>query len=277
MTLAKRSSDIIAFAVLVLLVLCVLAPLLWLYLSSFKDRVEMYAIPPVIIPHKPTLMSYRTVFTDAAFQSGFLNSIIVAVASTVVTVLLSAPAAYAFARFLKRGGSLVMFLVLVTRMFPPVTFSLPFFILLRDFHLVNTKVGLVMVYLSFQLPLAIWLLESFFRDVPRELEDAARVDGLNRTQVLTRIVIPLALPGVAVATIFSFLLSWNEFLYALILTRTNVAQTMPVVISGWISIFQIQWGKMTAAAGIYVLPAIAFVSVAQKGMLRGLMRGGLKG
>jgi len=277
MIAARRSFGIVTYVVLVVLVIAVLLPLAWLYLSSIKNGVEMYSIPPIIIPRNPTLSSYRQIFTDRGFESGFLNSVIVAVVSTLATIVLSCPAAYGFSRYLNRGGSVIMFFVLATRMFPPVTFCLPFFMLMLHLHLINTKVGLAIVYLSFQLPLAIWLLESFFREIPRELEDAGKVDGLSRTQILIRLVIPLALPGLAVATIFSFLLSWNEFIYALILTRTDVARTVPVVISGWISVFQILWGKMTAASGVYVLPALVFVSFVQKGMLKGLMQGGLKG
>lgn len=266
----------LSYALLLVIVLFVLAPLAWLYLSSVKNDVEMYSVPPTLVPHAPSLRNYGQLFIDSSFASGFLNSMLVALGSTGVALLLCIPAAYAFSRYFWRGLSLVLFLVLVTRMFPPVIFSLPFFIVLQKVHLINTRLGLGIVYLSFQMPLAIWLLDSFFREVPKEIEEAARVDGLGRTQILLRIVIPLSLPGLAVAAIFAFLLSWNEFLYALILTRTSAAQTIPVVVSGWISIFQILWGKMTAAAGLYVLPALLFISMVQRGMLKGLMQGGVK-
>ncbi len=275
---ARRSLVIpLLSAGLILFVLLVLAPLAWLYLSSLKNGIEMYSVPPTVLPVHPTLENYAELFGDASFRSGFLNSLVVSVASTAAALVLSCPAAYAFSRYLWRGASLVLFFVLVVRMFPPITFSLPFFLALQRLHLINTRLGLVIVYLSFQMPLAIWLLQSFFREIPTEIEDAAKVDGLSRTGILTRIVLPLALPGLAVATIFSFLLAWNEFIYALILTRSNAAQTIPVVVSGWISIFQILWGKMTAAAGLYVLPALVFVSLVQKGMLKGLVHGGVKG
>jgi ABC-type glycerol-3-phosphate transport system permease component len=266
----------LSYALLLVVVLFVLAPLVWLYLSSVKNDIEMYSIPPTLVPHDPSLRNYGQLLIDSSFTSGFLNSVLVALGSTAVALLLCIPAAYAFSRYLWRGLSLVLFLVLVTRMFPPVIFSLPYFIVLQKVLLINTRLGLGLVYLSFQMPLAIWLLDSFFRDVPKEIEEAARVDGLSRTQILLRIVIPLSLPGLAVAAIFAFLLSWNEFLYALILTRTSAAQTIPVVVSGWISIFQILWGKMTAAAGLYVLPALLFISMVQRGMLKGLMKGGVK-
>lgn len=266
----------LSYALLFLVAVLVLAPLAWLYLSSVKNDIEMYSVPPTLVPRDPTLAHYGELFSDPSFGAGFRNSVVVALGSTAATLLLCVPAAYAFSRYLWRGLSAVLFFVLVTRMFPPVVFSLPFFIALQKLHLINTRIGLGIVYLSFQMPLAIWLLESFFREVPREIEEAARVDGLSRTQVLLRVVMPLSLPGLAVAAIFVFLLSWNEFLYALILTRTNAAQTIPVVVSGWISIFQILWGKMTAAAGLYVLPALLFISMVQRGMLKGLMRGGVK-
>jgi ABC-type glycerol-3-phosphate transport system permease component len=265
-----------SYLVLLVVILLVLAPLVWLYLSSVKKDIEMYSVPPTIIPQHPTLQNYYQLFVDPSFRSGFINSLLVSVGSTLLALVLSVPAAYAFSRYLWRGASLILFFVLVTRMFPPVTFSLPFFIMLQRLHLINSRLGLMIVYLSFQMPLAIWLLESFFREVPTEIEEAARVDGLSRTQVLTRVVMPLSLPGLAVAAIFSFLLAWNEFIYALILTRTNAAQTIPVVVSGWVSIFQILWGRMTAAAGLYVLPALVFITMVQRGMLKGLMQGGLK-
>jgi len=268
---------LVVYVLLLVFVLLVIAPLAWLYLSSLKNGVEMYSVPPTVVPVHPTLQNYGQLFGDASFRSGFLNSLIVSAASTAVALALACPAAYAFSRYLMRGASMILFFVLVVRMFPPITFSLPFFLALQRLHLINTRIGLVIVYLSFQMPLAIWLLQSFFREIPTEIEDAARVDGLSRTGILTRIILPLSLPGLAVATIFSFLLAWNEFIYALILTRTNAAQTIPVVVSGWISIFQILWGKMTAAAGLYVLPALLFISLVQKGMLKGLVHGGVKG
>lgn len=265
-----------SYFMIIILVSIMLFPLVWLYLSSIKQEVDMYSVPPVWISKSPTTENYVEVLKDNSFRKYFWNSLIVALSSTAITLLIGCPAAYAFAKYLWRGASIIFFFVLASRMFPPIVFVIPYFLMMRYLGFINTRLGLAIVYLSLQLPLAIWLLEAFFRDIPRELEDAGKVDGLSRFGVFLKIALPLSVPGLAVVTIFSFLLAWNEFLYALILTRTAAATTIPVGVAGWVSIFRIFWGKMSAAAGLYALPTLIFTFLVQKGMLKGLMRGGLK-
>ena len=166
---------------------------------------------------------------------------------------------------------------MVTRVFPPIALALPFFLQFRALGLIDTPLGLIIGYLPIVLPLMIWILTGFFRDFPDELVDAARVDGLGTLGTLLRVVLPLSLPGLGVAVLFGFLVAWNEFVIALTLTRTPASQTMPVGIAGLITQFQVLWGEMMAVAAVYLLPVLVVTLLTQRGLVRGLMTGAMKG
>ena len=166
---------------------------------------------------------------------------------------------------------------MVTRVFPPIALALPFFLQFRALGLIDTPLGLIIGYLPIVLPLMIWILTGFFRDFPDELVDAARVDGLGTLGTLLRVVLPLSLPGLGVAVLFGFLVAWNEFVIALTLTRTPAAQTMPVGIASLITQFQVLWGEMMAVAAVYLLPVLVVTLLTQRGLVRGLMTGAMKG
>ena len=187
------------------------------------------------------------------------------------------PAAWGFAKFAYPGSGALLSFTVVTRVFPPIALALPFFLQFRAFGLIDTPLGLVIAYLPIVLPLMIWILTGFFRDFPDELVEAARIDGLGTLGTLVRIVMPLSLPGLGVATLFGFLVAWNEFVIALTITRTPAAQTMPVGISTLITQFQTLWGEMMAVAAIYLLPVLAVTVISQRGLVRGLMSGATKG
>jgi multiple sugar transport system permease protein len=211
------------------------------------------------------------------FRQYLTNSLIAATGSTLVGLALSVPAGFGFAKYPFRGSGALLSLTIVSRVFPPIALALPFFLQFRVVGLIDNPWGLVIAYLSIVLPLMIWMLHGFFLDFPDELLDAARMDGLGVVQTLIRVVIPLSLPGLGVATLFGFLIAWNEFLIALTLTRTPAGQTMPVGISTLITQFQVQWGDMMAVAAIYLLPALVVTVVAQRGLVRGLIGGATKG
>ena len=166
---------------------------------------------------------------------------------------------------------------MVTRVFPPIALALPFFLQFRALGLIDTPLGLIIGYLPIVLPLMIWILTGFFRDFPDELVDAARVDGLGTLGTLLRVVLPLSLPGLGVAVLFGFLVAWNEFVIALTLTRTPASQTMPVGIASLITQFQVLWGEMMAVAAVYLLPVLVVTLLTQRGLVRGLMTGAMKG
>jgi multiple sugar transport system permease protein len=265
-------------AYLVVLVTCVLfiIPIFWIFSTSFKPTSEILVTPTTLLPKSPTLDHYG-VALSGDFRSFMLNSLIAASGATLVGLLLSVPAAFGFAKYAYRGSAALLSFILVTRVFPPIALALPFFLQFRALGLIDTPFGLIIAYLPIVLPLMIWMLHGFFRDFPSELLEAAEIDGLGVGQTLLRIVIPLSLPGLGVATLFGFLVAWNEFVIALTITRTPAGQTMPVGISTLITQFQVLWGEMMAVAAIYLLPVFVVTLITQRGLVRGLMTGATKG
>lgn len=258
-------------------VLLLLLPVLWIVSTSLKPDVEIYAIPPTLLPEQPTLEHFRSVLSDTTVLRYFRNSLLAAGGATLLGLVLGVPAAFGFARFRFRFSGLLLGAVLVTRMFPPVSLALPFFLQFRQFGLVDRPLGLVLAYVPIVLPLMIWMLEGFFRDLPEELFEAGRLDGLGTVRGLWRIALPLSRPAVGVAALFGFLAAWNEFVIALSLTRTPGAQTMPVGIAGYITQFQTMWGDMTAASVLYLLPVLLVTVLSQRGIIAGLTAGATKG
>ncbi len=254
-----------------------LLPVIWVVSTSFKPDVEIFAIPPTVFPQAPTAQHFASVLGDETVLRFFRNSLLAAGGATAVGLLLGVPAAFGFARFRYRFSGLLLGSVLVTRMFPPVALALPFFLQFRQLGLIDTPLGLMIAYIPIVLPLIIWMLEGFFRELPEELLEAARLDGTGTVGTIVRIVLPISKPAVAVAALFGFLAAWNEFVIALSLTRTPAAQTMPVGIASYITQFQTLWGDMTAAAVVYLLPVLVLTLLCQRGIISGLTAGATKG
>jgi multiple sugar transport system permease protein len=268
----------VAFSVVALAgALLLLMPVIWIVSTSLKPDVEVYAIPPTVLPRHPTVEHFASVLGDETILRFFGNSLVASAGATACSLLMGIPAALGFARFRFRASGILLGAVLVTRMFPPVALALPFFLQFRQLGLINSPLGLIIAYIPIVLPLVIWMLEGFFRDLPEELLEAARLDGLGTIGALLRIVLPITKPGVAVAALFGFLVAWNEFIIALSLTRTPDAQTMPVGIAGYITQFQTLWGDMTAASVIYLVPVLVVTVVTQRGIISGLTAGATKG
>lgn len=261
-----------------LVVICALfvVPILWILSTSFKTPGEIFTTPTTMLPQQPTVENYATI-AAGGFRWYFLNSVIAATGATIVGLLFCVPAAYGFAKYRYRSSAALLAFTVVTRIFPPIALALPFFLQFRLLGLIDTPFGLILAYIPVVFPLMIWILEGFFRDYPGEILDAARIDGLGPIRTLTRIVLPTSLPALGVATLFGFLVAWNEFLIALTLTRTPAGQTLPVGISTLITQFQTLWGQMMAVAAIYLLPVLAVTLLAQRGLVRGLMSGATKG
>jgi multiple sugar transport system permease protein len=263
---------------LVLVVACVffVVPIFWIFSTSLKPTPEILVTPTTLLPITPTLDHYA-VAASGDFRKFMVNSLIAASGATLIGLLLAIPAAFGFAKYAYRGSSAFLSFIVVTRVFPPIALALPFFLQFRILGLTDTPWGLVIAYLPIVLPLMIWMLHGFLRDFPSELLEAAEIDGLGTLQTLIRIVIPLSLPGLGVATLFGFLVAWNEFVIALTLTRTPNGQTMPVGISTLITQFQVLWGEMMAVAAIYLIPVFIVTVITQRGLVRGLMTGATKG
>lgn len=264
------------WALLLTVVVLYAFPFVYLVLTSFKTASEAISVPPSILPRSWSLENYRNVFATNGVAAAFANSLMTALLSTALSLALAVPAAYAVSRFGTVSGRVFMLGALVTRMVPPVALGVPFVGMMSGLGISDTPVGLAIAHTTISLPLSIWLMASFFEAVPFELEDAARVDGCSRLGTLWRIVIPLASGGIAVTAIFAFLASWNEFLFALLLTAVN-AQTTPIVIANFQTQFGLQWGSMTALATLYSVPVVLLTFALQRRIVAGLTLGAVKG
>ena len=261
---------------MVLIVGAFVLPYLHLLLTSFKAPTEVLAVPPTFIPTHFELTNYATALSDPGIARSFLNSLIVAVGGTALTLVLAIPAAYAAAFYGTKLGRAFLLVALIVRMLPPVALAIPIFQAFRQFRLIDTQVGLMLAQTIISLPLVIWLLAAFFEAIPQALEEAALIDGCNRFTAMIRVTLPVAGGGIAVAAIFAFLSSWNEFLFALMLTSVN-AVTVPLAIANFKSQFGLDWGSMTALAVMYSLPVIAVTLALQRRIVTGMTFGAVKG
>lgn len=250
-------------------------PIFWTFMMSIKQTVDALASPPVWF-FIPTLENYKSVWGDGRFIKYGINSLIIALSATFIGVSLGTPAAYIFARYKPRGTKIMLFGILSTRMIPQVTFMIPFFILFSRVRMLDTYPAIVIMHLTIILGFVIWLMRSYFLDLPVELEEAALVDGCNRFQAFVRVVLPIAAPGLATSAIFAFIYSWNEFMYALIVTGTKT-KTIPLGIYNWVAWEEVHWGALTSTAILALIPVIIFYFFVQKALVRGLTMGAVKG
>jgi multiple sugar transport system permease protein len=251
-----------------------LFPFYWMVSSSLKDQVDLLASPPVWL-FTPTLDHYVEIFTDQRVTAAVLNSLVVATATTALSLLLGTPAAYALARFEFRGKADLWFWFISNRMISPIVLALPVYLVAQSLRMLDTYTVLVLIYLTFCLPIGIWICTDQFRSIPVELAEAARLEGATQFDVFRRIYLPLGLPGIAVSAIFSFIFSWNELLYALVLTRREV-QTAPVIATSYMTGYELPWGKIMATGTVIVLPVTIFALLVSRHMVRGLTMGATK-
>ena len=252
----------------------ILFPPVVLFLTSIKTELDALSFPPKWI-FKPTLDNYTEIFEFSPFARYLLNSFIVASLNTGVVLVLGSFAAYSLARFRFKGADDIAFWILSVRMMPPVAAIIPIYIIMRNLRLLDTPWSLVITYLTFNLPFAVWMMRSFFREIPREIEESALVDGCSIFRSFRSIALPLVAPGLAATGILTFIFSWNEFLFALILTGSK-AVTLPVGITGYMKETGINWGYMTAGGALALIPVIVFTILAQKHLVKGLTMGALK-
>jgi multiple sugar transport system permease protein len=257
-----------------LLALLVLSPFLWLLVMSFKTNAEIFRFPPRLV-FPPTLDNYAALWSSE-FRGSFLNSLIVSTVSTLVSMVIGTPAAYALSRWTGRGGATITLWILASRMAPPIAFTIPYFLAYRHLELLDTLTGLVLIYLTFNLSLVIWMMRPFFDQLPRALEEAAWIDGATLWQGFSRVVLPLAGPGLAATAILCFLFAWNDFFFALILTRTE-AMTAPVAVVNFMNYEGWEWGRIAAGGTMIMLPVLVFSLAVRKYLVHGLTGGALKG
>jgi multiple sugar transport system permease protein len=262
---------------LVLFVAWTAAPILWLLLSSVLENRALTATPPDLSPASFTLANYREVLASSAgLVQGLVNSLIVAAFSTAAALTLGAPAAYALARLSVPGGGPVLLTILATQMLPGIAIAIPLFIVMSRLGLIDSRASLIVVYLSFNMPIVIWVLRGFFLSIPAGLEKAAAVDGAGVLRTLRHIVLPISLPPLFATAIFAFIEAWNEFFFALILTRRD-AQTVPLAISQFAGQYQTAFGPMMAAAALSVAPVVALAVLFRRQIMLGFTEGVMKG
>lgn len=259
---------------IVLVLIVFLLPFLWLLQMSLKSNDLIFQFPPPLI-FKPTFSNYTSLW-HTAFPSSFVNSLLSASFSTALSLLFGVPAAYALSQWRGRGKVALSFAILVTRMAPPIAFTIPYFLVYRWIGLLDTVTGLVLVYTSLNLPLVVWMMQPFFETVPPSLEEAALVDGARPRTVFLQIVLPIVAPGIAATAILCFLYAWNDFFFALILTRTS-ARTAPVAVVNFMNYEGWEWGKIAAGGSLVMAPVLIFSLAVRRYLVSGLAAGAVKG
>jgi multiple sugar transport system permease protein len=265
------------FALMMALLVVVLFPIFWMVSSSFKPQNELFARDLTMLPVNWTLENYINVWQHTEFPTYFLNSFKLAVAATALSVIVSMYAAYAIARIPFRGRYSIGLFLLVSQMFPQILLVIPLFITFQSMRLLNSHLGLIIVYAAFAMPFTIWVLRGFFESIPQELEDAAAIDGARPLQTFHKIILPLAGPGLAAVTMFNFIRGWNEFLFALVFLRTRTLYTLPIGLASFQEEYTFRWDLIMAGASIITLPVLFFFLLMQKFIVQGLMGGAVKG
>ena len=273
----RRLGRLITYLLLSLGLAVVVTPFWYMLTTSFKPQTFVFEMPPPLWPQPATLDNYTAALNKDLFGLYFLNSLFVAVTSTALTVLVSGLLAYAFARLKFPGREALFYILLLGMMIPPVMLIIPQFLVAKSLQLFNTHLGLILVYVTMNLSMQTFLLRGFFESLPRELEEAALIDGGNRWTIFWRIVLPLSRPGLAVVTIFTFLYSWDEFPWAHVAIKETTRRTLPIAIALFQSEHLTEWGQVFAASIVALIPVVIVFVVFQRHFIRGIASTGLKG
>ena len=255
----------------------VLAPYVWMFITSIKPPEELYTKQVRYWPHQPTLEGYRLLVQTTPFLGYMRNSALVAACTCAVALAVAMAAAYGFSRLRFRGKGIILFGFLVTQLFPSVLLVLPLFLIMRSLGILNTPAALILAHSTFAVPFSTWMLTGFFNAIPRDLDEAATIDGCSRLQTFRHVLLPLAAPGIAAALTYIFIYSWNEFLYALTFTSDLRARTIPVGLQTFMGEYIIRWDLLTAGGVITALPIVVFFMLVQRRLIAGLTAGAVKG
>jgi len=252
-----------------------LAPYLWMVLTSIKPDADISAFPLRYLPSRVTFEHYFTLLAQTSFLGNLFNSLVVAVGAVAVGLAASVPAAYAFSRFRFKGRQVLMTQFLVINMFPVVLLIIPLFVLMRYLHLLDTYFGIIIGHSTFAIPFAVWMLTSYMNGIPRELDEAAMIDGASRLQTIRLVILPLLMPGVVTTAIYIFVTSWNEYLFAMMLSGDHV-RTVTVALQLFVGEFTVQWGLLTAGGTLVAIPVTILFLIVQKRLVSGLTAGAVK-
>jgi len=269
-------SRTLSYSIAILMLSAMMSPIYWTVVTAFKPDPETYIFPPVYFPKNPTLTPFQLLFTSYPFWDYISNSIIVTVVTTAIVTVIGMFAAYGISHYPYKGGGFVLMILLATRIIPPLSLLIPFYLLVSYLGLVDNLLSMIIANIYLTYPFSVLIMKSFFDAFPRELIDCAIVDGCSRTGALLKIVLPVGAPGIASAAIITFLWTWNEFIYAFVFTFTSKAQPVTVGCFDCIGDIFVNWNQMCAGALLAALPGIIFVFAAQKYLIRGLTTGALK-
>jgi multiple sugar transport system permease protein len=275
---ARRLGRAVSYAVLVLIALIGLAPFVYLLIISFKSRLDVLTVPPSLHFHWADISTnYHTVIHEKKFPTFIVNSVIVTGSSTLIALVLGVPAAYAFSRLRFRGSDTWASTILSFRFMPPVAVAIPIYLLIRQLGFLNSFAGLILPYVAFTLPLVVWIMIGFFDEIPREIDDAALVDGCSRSSVLVRVMLPLARPGIFVAATFGVIFIWNEFLVGLYIINSQDRETIPIAASALLTVESpIDWNQAAVVGVLTLVPVLIFAALAQRYIVRGITAGAVK-
>jgi multiple sugar transport system permease protein len=280
--LGGRGRSVLEVALLTVLAVVMLFPVLWMIETSIKENRDVYAVPAKFFDFTVTMDHFKDVFVSSSAngRSGlsvsFLNSIVVAGVSTALATVLGVPAAWAYSRFAVKAKKDQLFFILSTRFMPPVVVVIPIFLMYRQVGLIDTKLGLILIYAAFNVPFTIWMMKGFVDEVPAEYEDAAMLDGYTRLQAFRRFTLPLLLPGIAATAVFALIFSWNEFVFAIFLTSSDSVRTAPPAIAGLIGGTTVDWGLVAAASVVFALPVLVFAYLVRKHLVAGVTLGAVR-
>ena len=275
----KRMHPAVMVKILLIIGICAfsLFPIMWCLSTSLKPESQIYEVPPRWIPREVTWVHYGQILRDSNMLHYFKNTVILATGTTLITMTVSVLAAYGFSRYKFTGSRCLIWTILFARVLPRVAVIIPYYIILKELKMINTYPGLILVYLTICLPVAVWMLKGYFDNLPIEVEEAAVVDGCSPFRVLVEIVIPMCKPILATVAMNAFVLSWNEFLFALTMTDGKAMRPISVGLAVFIDEMGVRWGPLMAASILMSIPAVIFFSLAQNQMVRGLSAGAVKG
>ncbi|SDP58322.1 carbohydrate ABC transporter membrane protein 2, CUT1 family [Pedococcus dokdonensis] len=274
----KSPTRVAQYAALLAYVVFLGFPLLWLFSTAFKSPSELTKLTPTVFPTDWTLGNFDRAFEQTQLWSALRNSLVVAVATAVITTLIALPASYALARFKSRLRSVTIGWILVSQVFPFILIVIPVFIVLRNLGLINTLVGLVIVYVVWALPFTLWMLQGYVAAIPRDLEEAASTDGASRFVILRSIIFPLLMPGLVATSMFAFISAWNEFFFALVIIQDPALQTAPLLLARYVGAEgSVNLGPLAATALVTTLPSLVVFAIAQRRLVSGMLSGSVKG
>ena len=274
---ARTLAMVIAYLILIALLFFALAPVALMIGTAFKPNVEIFQVPPRWLPRAPTLANFHTVMFNSGIPRYALNSVIIATLMTFTALVLGTMAGYGFSRFKFRANRALSLFMLLGQLIPLIALIVPFFQIFDAVGLLDTKIGIALAHLTTALPLVTWMSASYFSTIPVELDEAAILDGCTRMQALRKIVLPVALPGIISIAVFAFLMSWNEFVLASVLTNTDNSKTLPIGLSEFATMFTVDWGSTMAAAFLMTVPVVVVFLLFQKQFVSGLSAGAVKG